>query len=639
MKGGCHWRDHPYRVVKALRSRLAGSFPRVGLALAGTRFLRYPAGSGAQVRARLLGAGEFLPWEWPDDGPEFPDPETRRRVLEEADRIRRHRFDILGSGLVDHGGRIRWHLDPRSGHEWPGELPWWQVRKSTPAGADLKMPWELSRCHHLVTLAVAWRITGDAADADECLAQIDDWIDANPYPSGVNWACPMDVAIRLVNWLTALGWLRPVLAGLEPESRIPARLDRAIWEHGWHLSRHLEGSGPRCPRGGNHLYADLCGLLAAGCYFGDRGRRWRATARAGLEVQTLRQFLTDGGPAESSTSYQRLLLEMAVWSEAVCRRRGMPLGAAATGRISDALRFSQDTCDPAGNSPNVGDNDSGRLLAVLRDDETNHAYLWDPEAPGIGAVHHRLLGADGRGETRQPEVLSYPVAGFHVLRSKSFHVCVRAGTIGHGGAHAHCDQLALTVSLDGRPVMIDPGSYLYTPDPESRNRFRSAASHNLAQPEGVDQNALGTGRAGVFAMHSRREASDCRHQAGPDGGSFSGVFRYPEPGAVTWRRQLRLRGGVLDLVDEIEPGESLEFVWHFHFAPGWRVAATPGGFALGSGDARLALSCDGELRGRVEEGGFSPGYGRREPCRVLRLRRTLVAGKPSRTEFRLSVES
>ena len=74
---------------------------------------------------------------------------------------------------------------------------------------------------------------------------------------------------------------------------------------------------------------------------------------------------------------------------------------------------------------------------------------------------------------------AYPDFGAYVLRSSRLFLCLRAGFGRRDGAggHAHVDQLGLDVSIDGDGWIRDPGSYVYTADPEWRNRYRSCRAH------------------------------------------------------------------------------------------------------------------------------------------------------------------
>ena len=40
-------------------------------------------------------------------------------VINDAETICRHEFNLLGSGVTDWGNPIDWHIDPVSGYRWP----------------------------------------------------------------------------------------------------------------------------------------------------------------------------------------------------------------------------------------------------------------------------------------------------------------------------------------------------------------------------------------------------------------------------------------------------------------------------------------------------------------------------------------
>ena len=63
-----------------------------------------------------------------------------------------------------------------------------------------------------------------------------------------------------------------------------------------------------------------------------------------------------------------------------------------------------------------------------------------------------------------------------------------AGPHGYrNGGHAHADALSLTLSIDGRPLLIDPGTSTYTMDSQLRDGMRSTASHNTVNVDGRSQ--------------------------------------------------------------------------------------------------------------------------------------------------------
>ncbi len=94
---------------------------------------------------------------------------------------------------------------------------------------------------------------------------------------------------------------------------------------------------------------------------------------------------------------------------------------------------------------------------------------------------------------------AYPDFGLYLWRSDRLFLTLRCGSIGQNGngGHAHNDQLSINLTWDGVDLLVDPGSYLYTPFPEQRRLFRSVLSHPTAWPAELgEQNDI----TGTFTM-------------------------------------------------------------------------------------------------------------------------------------------
>src|ERR1700736_3242581 len=88
-------------------------------------------------------------------------PEQAGKIVERANKICSHRFDLLGYADLDYGQPIDWHLDAVHQKNAPGK-PFHRIKylDFTEVG-DSKVTWELNRHQHLVTLAKAYRLSGD----------------------------------------------------------------------------------------------------------------------------------------------------------------------------------------------------------------------------------------------------------------------------------------------------------------------------------------------------------------------------------------------------------------------------------------------------------------------------------------------
>jgi hypothetical protein len=130
------------------------------------------------------------------------------------------------------------------------------------------------------------------------------------------------------------------------------------------------------------------------------------------------------------------------------------------------------------------------------------------------------------------EARAYPDFGLYILRSPALFMAVRCGSVGQlgNGGHAHNDQLAVELVIEGRVIFADPGSYLYTPLPERRNEYRSARAH--AAPLVARGGEPGRLDLGLFRLDDRAFAK-CLHFsnkgfAGSHSGFGAPVFRSVE---------------------------------------------------------------------------------------------------------------
>ena len=459
---------------------------------------------------------------------------------------------------------IDWQIDPISGFRWRPSIRSSAIRYGDQPSVEVKWPWELGRLQHLP--AIAAQISDPISDhgvqsASVIQDHIVDFVRSNPPGFGVQWLCPMDVGIRIANLLVAVDLARA--AGVKFEDKFLQLVSATARDHGRHISRHLEWGDRLCS---NHYLANVAGLLFAGAYLDDdsEGEDWVAFAGRELILQVRNQFHAEGSNFEASTCYHRLSAEMIVYSAALmmwisrerpklaerwwggqvrnyhpspaapptaCIRssRGIlhPFDADALRRISGMGSFTRSLLRADGSIPQIGDNDSGRFMRLQQTDDPaadllDHTHLCQaidalfgrplPElAPEAHWLSRWLSNAllDDPGEKLTAQAVAWREFGLCVWRDGCLHVTLRAGHVGQGGngGHAHCDQLSITLAIDGIPVIDDPGTGVYTPNPDLRNRLRSSGVHSTVQHSSGEQGSWLPGRWGLFAMKDLAKAS------------------------------------------------------------------------------------------------------------------------------------
>jgi hypothetical protein len=115
-----------------------------------------------------------------------------------------------------------------------------------------------------------------------------------------------------------------------------------------------------------------------------------------------------------------------------------------------------------------------------------------------------LPGGDLRDGLR---LRSWPGFGLYLFRSGRLYLLLRCGPVGQRGygGHAHHDQLGLVLAVDGRTIVADPGSYLYTPLPARRNEYRSVHAHFA--PRTADGREPGSFDRGLFRLPDETRAA------------------------------------------------------------------------------------------------------------------------------------
>lgn len=555
------------------------------------------------------------------------DPETTRTllrreapahctaVIEAAERVLSGEIALLGARWP--ASPPDWHLDPASGKHWPDRMPGRAALSAPPApGADPKLPWELARFQFALPLVQAFVLEGDPRYAEGYLRLVDDFLERNPFPRGVNWTIAMDVALRALSWTHALWHLRAAPALDEARWR---RWQASLRDHGryvrWCLEWALLGHG-------NHYLANVIGLgaIATGVP-GVASRRDAARQERRLAREARAQTLEDGADWEGSTSYHRFVVEMFLG--------GLVCGLGRREGLDDALRaqltYLDALCRSDGTIPAIGDDDSGRVLPLdpvgpAARSVLDLGFALVPEAPrragndtpapdllwiGGNAAHERWRRTAPRAQPAGWR--SFPTVGIHVQRAGGWHVTAVSGparSIG-GGGHLHSDVLSFTAFVGGAERVLDPGTLTYAVSRTLRDRYRSALLHSTIATPGTEARPL----TREFRTGPGRVA-----EARSEGGSLALDVELA-PGCRV-RRQILVdaeRGLMIEDLIDASPPRAVEVGFLLGAPPPEIITSEPGLLRLLQCDARGTLRLESvasaALAGRVEPAEAAAAYG------------------------------
>jgi hypothetical protein len=531
-------------------------------------------------------------------------------IRDHADDALEHRFDLLGSRPFELGPEIDWHTDFKSGYRWPAAFYLDLEVTRLDDESDAKVPWELSRCHHLVALSRASRLFEDERYAAEMEHQLDSWITANPTGVGINWVNAMEVGLRAVNWVWAV-------------TTLPR-------------DRPLEGT-PYLRS--NHFLSDILGLLALGWAIeGDPAAPgWFRFARRAFEREILAQVHDDGVSFEGSLPYHGLALEIFTLAARIARMAGSPLSRRYHERLVRMAEVSRAVRHPDGRIPQFGDNDSGRVLPAGPDrSPTQDHLLWlaasvvGRERPLEGSPDPEVAWTLGLDEWRRAEQLparppprrtAFSSGGVYVLAGGGAHAVVRCGRVGQNGNGGHAHNDALSYELSYRiPLVVDSGTYAYTFDPEARNAFRSTAAHNTVEVDGAEINPIVVDELFRLREVANPTVSEWLEQSERVHliAAHRGYQRLPSK--TTHKRMFALerRSGRVEVRDELHGVGSCRARSYIHLAPSIGVTGVGSeSFMLSDGDRSITVRFNGFDGVELTEGWVSDRYGARELAHVL----------------------
>lgn len=605
-----------------------------------------------RLSGRLKGSERFSFREVPYYQPDARDLGGRSRALivAFADEIRAGRYPFLGYGTAELGTLPKWNLDFTTGVEWP------QTRHQSHElirldASDVKVPFELSRLQFLPILGKAYVLTRDESYRRTAMDLLWHWIQSNPVPLGVNWTIAMEAALRAMS----ICFLLNLLAPFPPEEHRWLKLvTRSLSEHLFYIEANLEFSHLLTS---NHYLSNVVGLYCLSVFLdGDGMPARRQEYRRRIHDEMMKQVYDDGADYEASTGYQVLVTQLFTTALLLMRvERATGVMPAFIERLRMMFRFLNTIASRQGELPHVGDCDDGRVELLV--DDLEQTLLFPVVERNSLRISHLLglgqrLFGEGRGETddaawyglEETRRIPYPPtaldppkgrpvkllpnAGIAVLEHQSAELLFFAipnGICGKG-SHTHNDKLSFVLRVGGKEIFCDSGTGCYTRYIAMRNRFRSTAAHNTLLVDGLEQNRVLPGPAGVFILGN--EAAVTLIQPGRD--SQGCFLRASHTGylslGVTHTRSIRANDGktAFSIEDELEGNGVHYFELNFQLAPNRRAEIVPAENGvlcriLGDPQVQLELSGPAGLQGAAEPSLVSTTYGSTAPATRVRF--------------------
>lgn len=509
--------------------------------------------------------------------------------------------------------RKRWHAAFQTSGDWPFRPSSDYSFGAEDVPGDIRTNWELNRHYQLAVLAKSFYVTNDQGYLAELIDLFADWNKQNPFMWGPEWSSPMEESIRLINWLFAAAFLEA------SEDTDAAELHKKLCVGAWCMAAHVRKRYSRYSSANNHTIVEAAGVAVASVVFGQRN--WLEEALALLESEVALQTYVDGVNKEQALHYELFVMEALCLVSHVLNAAGEKLPKSIESQLYSMARYARACCVCKGSYIEFGDDDEGVILNLesLKQCYPEYVLALVSLEVGDGARYAEdvafcetvnwLYSQEQLSDVMQLPLVatssleSFREGGITIVRFDEGRAVLAFdhGPLGFGqlAAHGHADALSVQLFVDGEPVLIDPGTYIYNWDCEMRDKFRSTCAHNTASVGGKDQSeALGPflwGRKASVSGFVLKEREGCVVMSAEHDGFAP----------VRARRTVEVRDSKVVISDEVDVRECTMISWHF---PSEGVEVDDGiiDFRLQSGTlVRIEAAAPLE----TTSFGYSPAYG------------------------------
>jgi hypothetical protein len=544
-----------------------------------------------------------------------------------ARELLEHKFSFFSFNKTFLGENIDWHRDYKNDKKAPLRYCRDIDYRDFSEVGDFKYIWEINRHQHLISLAKAYYITGNQEYKNEIRNQILDWIEANPYKKGINWASSLELATRLISW----SWAWVFLGDIDEGCR--KTWIESIYKHCVFISHNFS----KYSSANNHLIGEAAGLFIASILwpFGKESEGWQKKSFRILVDEMEKQNYADGVNKEQAISYQRFVLDFFILAGLLGEKNGIAFPETYWKRIEKMLIFVASVMDKNGNVPNIGDSDDGYAVILSEGEGDSYRSLlatgailfergdFADKAGRFDEKSFWLSGIEGWEKYNALvkrsfiPVKTFDQGGYYILSSHEdtedeIKFIFDCGPLGYLSiaAHGHSDALSFVLNIGGKEFFIDPGTYVYSTQKEWRDYFRGTSAHNTLRIDAGDQSISG----GNFMWIKKAQARLIKHEVTDEYesiiGEHNGYTRLKDP--VLHQREILFdkKNRIFKIWDRYRAKKGHLIEQYFHFSKDCVIKNTgSNAWEIKNDKYRVKLSIDNKFDSNLICGSEDPMLG------------------------------
>lgn len=402
------------------------------------------------------------------------------KLLERADFALEGKIFSFSHEYLDYldNGTIAWNMNPVSKVKADNSLSWNNLPDFGEYG-DIKLIWEASRFPQIYAFINAYSVSKDEKYAKACLEQIIDWIDANPFPNGVNYKCGQEITFRVIAWIVAIDYFKDFLL---PEDE--GKIVRNIYVSLLRVNANIDYAARAVKN--NHSISEAVGLILFGLYF-EQFEESKKLLKRGIKYllkESKYQVYDDGSYIQHSFTYERLALDVVSFIIMASEKKGFELPKVLHQRHQKMVTFLQAFVQENGWLPNYGTNDGANLFPLSSNNyrdfrpSLNFASVLASQSmlfPKNNALAE-LFGLDIKKEKQLEKEERFNDGGYYILKNENIFTFLRCHT--YRDRPAQNDMLHLDIWHKDKNIFCDAGSFSYNTDKKFKNNFNGTIGHN-----------------------------------------------------------------------------------------------------------------------------------------------------------------
>lgn len=368
---------------------------------------------------------------------------------------------------------------------WPKTFSYSLDYKQKDELGDARTNWEKNRHFDWALIAKAYYVSGDGKLLKELDNKVKVWMEENPFLHGISWTSAMEFAIRSINWMYALAFIR------KSGKDLP-QLRNGILNITDYLTKHYS----RFSSANNHLLVEATAIGLAGYAFDYE--QWKRLAIKILSEELHNQNYRDGVNKELSLHYQTFGMEAYCLLAHTMKANGDKVPSEWADMLSLQGEYVAHCCWREKTVMEFGDDDEGKIIDLRGGDWHNFNYILQLTSMVTGRrfasfneVEENiswLYAEDCINKIKAQQIYDntysrcFDIGGNTFMRDSSDRILIGIdhAELGFGtiAAHGHADALSVQMTVDGKVILADPGTYIYHCNLPMRNEFRKTINHN-----------------------------------------------------------------------------------------------------------------------------------------------------------------